>query len=96
MSDPLTVAAWVALGIAVLFVLSVVAWAILHRRPVAPSYAAPAALQPYSISRALDDLKYQHADRIIGETLGVSHANGLGSVLGGMSPSPKAPEAPKA
>jgi hypothetical protein len=96
MNDPLTIAAWLAFGVAVLFVLGVVLWAILHRKSPPPAiYSAPTTIQPYSISRALDDLKYQHADLMIGQTLGTAHAADLGAKLGPLS-APKPPEAPKA
>jgi uncharacterized membrane protein len=65
--------------------------AVFLSRKRTPSNMAPAS-QPYSISRALDELKYQHADAIIGQTLGTSHAVDLASRLGPMA---KPPELPK-
>jgi hypothetical protein len=91
MNDPMTVATWVAFGFAVLFVLGVILWAALHKRP-AGAPILPAA-QPYSISRAMDELKHYHADQVIGQALGVAQASSLGSVLGPLS---KPPEPPKA
>lgn len=86
-------AIWLVLGLAVLFVLSVLAWAVLHKRPNGQMLSPPPApAQPYSISRAMDELKHYHADQVIGQALGVAQASSLGSVLGPLS---KPVESPK-
>jgi hypothetical protein len=94
MNDPMTVATWVAFGFAVLFVIGVTLWAIVHKRTPA-TLAPPTDTRPYSISRAMDDLKHYHADQIIGQALGVAQAGTLGSVLGPLATA-KPPDAPKA
>jgi len=94
MNDPWTIVGLVVLALSLVFCAGVVAWSIGRGRSTpTPTVAVPSHdPRAYSISRALDDLKYEHADRVIGQTLGLSHAASVGSVLGPLSPA----AAPKA
>ena len=89
-----TVAGVVAVVVALLILIGVALWAALHKRtPAAPPVQYET--RPFSLSRAMDDAKHEHADRIITQALGVSHAVNVGRILGTLDV-PKPPEAPKA
>jgi hypothetical protein len=76
------------LGIGVLVAAVLFAiWAITFKSKATTTTTTTTVAAP-SISRALDDLKYYHADQIIGTTLGTSHALAIGQALAPLAPKP--------